>query len=249
LLNLKELYLEEIEDLDILPNMPEVELVSLKFVSSFRFIPGLQSVKTLIVENCESLERIDFCPELEKANLMECFNLKDVSSCAHVQMLYLHIMKSLSSLKGIESYESSFIKDWRVVSILELPLLLDFSFCRFIYFLDLDSLPGLVSCEGISNIHTLKITDCDGLTSTKGLRKIFGKLELRQCEFLVSLLDVQNIPEVGICDCADLVDFSGLGQNRIVRIGDLETTLSFRMFQEVNPTILETIQQLVLKTS
>jgi hypothetical protein len=245
LFDLKELHLDSIENLDILPEMPRVESVSLENVSSFRIICGLPCVKKLIVKRCESLERIDFCPKLEDLDLYDCPNLSDVSSNSHVKTLQLSTTRSLTSLNGFEGNENSFINDRRKLVVSKLWNLSDFSFCRCIYDLFLHNLPGLVSCKGINNVHNLGITDCRSLTSTQGLRNISGKLYIHHCSVLLSLLDVQNIPEIEICVCPKLTDFSGLGHNEILKIRCKEAAESFEKYQEENRIILVTTQKLI----
>jgi hypothetical protein len=245
LLDLKELHLDNIENLAILPEMPRVKFVSLEKLSSFRIIPGLPCVKTLIVKRCESLERIDFCPKLEDLDLYDCPNLNNVSSTSHVKTVKLCKAESLSSLNGFEGNESTFIKDRRQLVVWELWKLSDFSFCHCIYDLFLHSLPWLVSCEGFSNIHNLVISECQALTSTKGLRNISGRILISSCSVLLSVLDVRNIPEVEIWDCPQVTDFSGLGHHEFVKIRCNKTVESFETYQEKNPMILETIQKLI----
>jgi hypothetical protein len=244
--NLKELVLLDITNLDISPEMPRVESVSLEKVSGLRILPGLPKLTTLVMKKCDSLERIDFCPKLEKAELWECSNLKDISSCAHVKALELVIMESLTTLIGFKGNENTFVNDRREIALWDLTHLWDFSFCQYLYQLELSRLPELLSCEGISNIHNLEISQCHGLTSTAGLRSISGKIHIHNCDSLLSVLDLQNIPEVEIDNCRSLTDFSGLGHNKMVKIGSRETAKSFEKFQEENPTIVESIEQLTV---
>jgi hypothetical protein len=236
--------LRDIKNLDIFPEMPRVESISLETVSSFRILPSLPNLTTLMMKTCGNLERIDFCLKLDKAELWECPNLKDISSCSHVKVLELILMNSVTSLIEFKGNEDRFVKDRREIAVWELPHLRDFSFCQYIYQLDLGDLPGLVSCEGISNIHNLIISQCHALTSTKGLRNIFGKVEFRTCNFLASVVDVQNIPQVEIQNCPRITNFGGLGNNRIVKIRGIETMKSFEDFREENPAIVETIERL-----
>jgi hypothetical protein len=246
LLNLKELYLRAVVNLEILPEMPQVETIYLEEISSLRIIPVLPNVKKITATNCEALEKIEFCPQLKEADLYSCPNLKDISSCAHVQSLALIDMESLTSLSKFKGNENVFICNRREIAVVALPLLRDFSFCQYLYHLKLSNLDELISCEGISNIHTLEISDCDALISTKGLRNIFGKLDICNCNFLVSVVDVQNIPEVEISDCPKVTDFSGLGHNKIVNISGCHTMELFEKFQEENPGIINTIVQLTV---
>jgi hypothetical protein len=246
LLNMKELYLDQIQNLDNLPDMPQVESVFLRSVASFRIISGFPNMKVLTVEDCESLERIFCCPALQELQVSYCENIKEVSFCARVKTLTPGNQESLIHWIRIDGNENSFRNDKKLVNIRELPLVRDFSFCQYIHHVELNALSGFASCEGISNIHNLKIIKCRAITSTRGLRNIFAKLELRHCKCLKSLLDVQNIPEVEIGYCTELVDFNGLGHNQIVKICDPRTVLSFEKFQKENPAIVETIQQLVM---
>jgi hypothetical protein len=246
LLNLKELSLSRVVNLDILPEMHCLESVCLEDISSFRMIPGFPRLKKIIVNNCADLERIEFSPQLKELDLRRCPKIKDLSSCAHVKTLNLHQLDSLTSLSEFNGNESSFINSRKEIIVCELRLLRDFSFCQYLYRLELIELRELVSCEGISNIHNLEICHCHALISTKGLRNILGKIRIDECYGLLSLLDLQNIPEVEICYCSEVIDFSGFGHNKSVRLVGDEIVNSFETFQKKNSAIVETIEELTM---
>jgi hypothetical protein len=261
LTNVKTLHLSRCSSLIDIPEMPQVEVLSLERCPECKIVPVFQSLLNLKVQSCFGIRSVSFCPKMKEAGFGGCHNLCDIIACGHLTELtisfcgkiflgdlsFLRFIPKLSladvrlpKLIGVEREVSGQRKYLHVGSCFHLN---DFSFCRNILELELYSLGNLYSCEGIMNIHHLTVRSCYYLTSSRGLRNITGSVSFSSCYKMTSLVDVLNIPEIEIIDCKSLADFGGLGNNQRLFIKGDENGL----FKKQNPEIMKAIQQIILE--
>jgi hypothetical protein len=266
--NLRILFLERCTGLAEFPEMPLVEEITIRDCHEFSTIPTFPSLAELNIISCNGVKCISYCPLLEKSFFCHCPNITNLSSCAHSTVLEIHecagivdcvAFRNVPMLKLVETTGVTILEGIqgtiedvqanvrRSVVLSALPQIQDFSFCRFIYRLGLAGLPTLTSCDGITYIHDLVIASCNNLTTTKGLKYIIGSVSILTCAALTSLADLQNIPEVNIDSCDQLVDFSGLKNHQtLILHGDL-CKASFEKFQESHPEINKEIEKIILE--
>jgi hypothetical protein len=248
---LKELNLEFCIDLITFPDMPEVEILFIDNCEEFTEIPSLRSLRKLTILDCPMVRSICYCPELKEANFDNCPRLDNLSSCKHANFLRIRSgskTMDLSPLAGIPSENMNLESpvNRRALSIGSCPSLKVFIFCKNLYEVELFDLSGVITCKEIMNIHHLKIRYCRRFASTDGLRNITGSVLFEVCPALQRLFGMQNIPEIVLCGCDKIRDFSGLGNHEILTM-KRSNLRYFIEFQKENPDIFKTIQKLIIE--
>jgi hypothetical protein len=241
LLKIKRLFLTNCDGLTTLPPMPQVESIYLESCHTFMKIPFCPLLQTAEFTDCRHLQDISFCGHLQSITICECGSIRDIRSFERIQTLNL-VDLNLETTEGISGTDENFANDHRLVIFIGMPLLQDFKFCVNIHSLALWEIPRLFSCHGIRNIHSLKIKYCSGLSTTAGLENISDCISIAHCTSLCRLEDLQGIPEVSILRCDKIHDFSGLGNNEAVCITGENTTKAFKKFEQENPQIIATIE-------
>jgi hypothetical protein len=221
--------------------MPKLRSLDVCHCHSLPEIPSFPSLPILSIQVHEGIDgtpKIVSSPHLQEVVIFGCEHLADISRLTDAQTLSisdypvllsipsLKIMKELnifdcnrlSDMKAMTLDWKDYMKEERTVNLSSLPVLFDFSFCRNIYSLDLSRLSGLKTCTGISNIHHLKLDECENLISTEGLGSVTGKIELQSCASLTSLTHVKNIREVHISFCKNIRNFNDLGNHELLQI-------------------------------
>jgi hypothetical protein len=106
----------------------------------------------------------------------------------------------------------------RVVRLSNLPAFSNFTICQNIYSLELVGLSWLDNCQGIGNIHSLTIDQCNLIVTTAGLGTVTGKIVLKNCGSLVALEGLMNIPEVEIFGCEKVHKLTCIGNHKLLRV-------------------------------
>ncbi len=199
------------------PNMPQLEDLLICVCSDLQEIPTLPKLRKLRIIECEAPMNIaPFQPSLSQVFLTNCTNISDLSFCARrlrllkirslpnlrnismlgqVMKLDISNCSNITSLLGLAG-TSPMKEDGRKVILSSLSSLNDFSGLHVIDSLELRYMENLIDLHQIHDINHLIIEDCPKLANTKGLRRIFKSLEIRSCEKILQLEDVEDIPTV-----------------------------------------------------
>jgi hypothetical protein len=158
-------------------------------------------------------------PNVETCNLISCLHEVELPEMPnlhsfHINQCDIPVQLQIEEIRNFPLLRTLLIN---AVCISDLPLLVNFSFCKNIFSLELSELPGLVNCHGIENVHELRIVRCDKLITTEGLVNITRKLSIAYCSILY-LSGVKGIPVLEVYYCSSFKDLDSLGNHEVVRI-------------------------------
>eukprot|EP01040_Poterioochromonas_malhamensis_P007600 gene7600-8205_t len=244
--NVRKLYLKGITGLIDFPIMPNLRELSLTSCHTLTSIPSLEKLVLLKIRICRRLTSVaeiqpslrivelqqvpikDFAFiysnfKIKKVILKECL-VKNVSDFVKVPILSIDHCSLITSLAGLAG--KSFEEDRRIIKLIELNNITDFSVLYNIYDLTLIEMKGLTNGEGIHNIHHLSIRDCSNLLSTNGLSRITSSLFISQCKNLLELVNIHGIPMIKI----EGKDFDS----------NIITSFTFKDHKEVNIKLFQT---------
>eukprot|EP01040_Poterioochromonas_malhamensis_P012949 gene12949-14189_t len=220
--SIRTLYLKGIIGLVDFPIMSNLRELSLYKCNSLRSIPSLEKLFHLIIRICPRLTSVaELQPSLRIVKLQRVpiknfafissnsnHNIKEVaftrclisnlSEFVKIPKLSIGYCPTITSLAGLAG--KSLEEDRRIIKLIELNNITDFSVLYNIYDLTFIGMKGLTNGEGIHNIHHLSFCHCSNLISTSGLSRITSSLSLTQCSNLTHLINIHGIPKVVVDD-------------------------------------------------
>jgi hypothetical protein len=251
-------------DLIHFPQMEALQSLKLENCSTLVGIPSLSSLKDLWIRGCFSLKRVCFCPNLVKVTVDRCQDFDDLSSFSHVQDASLHYCHKVTSivpfqhvpkvlircctgiidLERISNSQDDYMLTRRTITISDVTIPTKL---QNIYHLVLERYAEKLDISLIENVHHLELRTGLGLVTTKRLRNVTGSLILDRCSKLTSLEGLENIPEVSIICCPNILHFTGLGhcQKLTVRWNSMfeKMLLEFRK-EKKHSELFESIEHL-----
>jgi hypothetical protein len=214
-------------DLIEFPEMEALQSLILRDCDQLVGIPLMPSLKSLQIRDCPFLKTVSILPNLTEVLFERCRSFEDLSAFSHVPVVSLFSCNKVTTILPLQRVSKLTIRDCTGITDLEkisnpqddymlskrkvtISGVKISTKLQNIYHLVLDR----CSVESVGNIHHLEIHYCASLITTKGLGSITGSFFLGNCGSLTSLHGLQNIPEVSISSCLNIVDFSGLGHHK-----------------------------------
>ncbi len=217
--NLTLLRLLDCLNVTMIPTLPKLCSLTISECPKLTMIsPDQPSLHTLDIYKC-SVNLPNVTNRIMRSLILTSSEIKGSGTIDAIKVIHVEISGCIgfSSLKQLnwqplpQTYQG-------VVKLRKLNDFVDFSEIHNLHLLELHYLPHLKSCEGIHDINKVKIFFCKGFISTAGLRNIKKSLMLMGCKNLISLVDVEGIPNISISECPKIEDYSFLRKHEEVRI-------------------------------
>jgi hypothetical protein len=230
------------------PDMGMLQSLQLKNCVPLVGIPCLSSLRTLSLVFCSMIKRVSFSPNLIKVAIEHCNSFEDLSTLSHVPEVTLSSCNRVISIIPLQRVPkvnirtSIEIKDWERISNPEDDYMQTNRTITIFGLVLRDNLQNIshlvfeccaMDLSLITKIHHLEIISCTDLMTTEGLGSVTGSLILSHCWNVTSLIGLENIPEVSVISCKNIVDFSGLGHHQKLTVcGNLTFKKVLKEFQK-----------------
>jgi hypothetical protein len=227
---------------------------------SFRDCPNLKDISSL--GNVYSLE-LKRCPEITDISalvnnsfltIIECRNIVDVSILRHSLHLRTDLLRKENcngQFSRIQSLELSACNYTEIpVSITlqsitftscSISLIENFQFLQHLEKVVFSSCPDLTSLEGLDNVPSIRIFNCNKLNSLNGISNQQGRIKyfsLETCHCIKQFSNLTTVPSVEIHDCdhfhdaAELASVSHLvvsGSKKVINMNQMSKLIDFKL--------------------
>jgi hypothetical protein len=212
---LKTLYIDSCHQLSTIPSLPSLTHLSILSCNNIVAIScGGPCLQVARIENCNNLEQLFGFDWVRTLSIINCPKIKTIPYLENLHEVEIRSCKNLD-LQSLYRENPSFWKKYIHLSDLSIT---DFSFCRNLYFLQLNDLPQLRNFSGIRNVGRLVVENCHNLITTEGLEEFIGRMDIRNCSSLTTVRGVKSITAVSIYRCPKFSEFEGIDNRENVII-------------------------------
>ncbi len=183
------------DNLQSLPELPNMQELTCSHCSNLQSLPELPNVQKLDCSGCVNLQSLPELPNVQKLDCWECFDLESLPELPNVQELNCSECYNLQSLPELPNVQK--LDCWECFDLESLPELpnvqkLNCSECS-----NLESLPEL------PNVQKLNCSGCSNLESLPELPNV-QELDCTHCSNLQSLPELPNVQKLNCSNCHNL---------------------------------------------